>query len=250
MKETLRVVGALTGKYLKDALKNPGLMATCFVCVLFIILFGAIMKGNLSGDHNEHVVVPFLLTISLLFSVTMVVSMATFYAMAEEREKRTLRTLLLTNVSMGQVIAARGVSALVLVGVVELVCYVVVDPSLALIGPYFVVGVVGAVPFTLFSLILGCMARDQATVNLMSIFAVLFGITPMFFSFNEEVLPFAALMPTGGMVEIIYQLGAGALSGFDCLAFAFSVAVWTALSGGALALLRKRASQVDEALEA
>lgn len=71
-----------------------------------------------------------LVSWSLLFTATMVASMATLNAIAEEKEKHTLRTLMLANVSAEQMLASRGLVTLLAIALVDAACYLVIGQPL------------------------------------------------------------------------------------------------------------------------
>lgn len=64
-------------------------------------------------------------------AVGMVVSMVLIYGIAEEKEKHTLRTLMLANVSAGEVAISKGAVALASVVCVSTACFFIAGGALA-----------------------------------------------------------------------------------------------------------------------
>ena len=64
-------------------------------------------------------------------AVGMVASMVLIYGIAEEKEKQTLRTLMLANVSASEVAISKGAVALVSVACVSTACFFIAGGTLA-----------------------------------------------------------------------------------------------------------------------
>ena len=94
--------------------------------------------------------------------------MATLSAIAEEKEKHTLRTLMLANVSAEQMLASRGLVTLLAIALVDAACYLVIGQPLAGLPAFLAIGVAGSVPIVLLSLLLGLVARDQMSAGVLT----------------------------------------------------------------------------------
>ena len=80
--------------------------------------------------------------------------MAVVYGIAEEKEKHTLRTLMLANISAGQIIISRAFISLVMVLVVATACFFIADAAdISLLMPYLGLGILGSLPIILLSLV-------------------------------------------------------------------------------------------------
>ena len=180
MQANLRKLGALVAKDAADLAKNP----TMILCVLMPVGFAVFYRffigdmglaGSLRGDGGlgaspqvTSVVQYIVLSMSLCLSIGMGASVSLIYGLAEEKEKHTLRTLMLANVSAEQLMLAKGFVAFVLTIATELVCFAVSGAPWSLAGWYLLLGSVGAVPVILVSLVVGLASRDQMTAGLYS----------------------------------------------------------------------------------
>ena len=161
MQANLRKLGALIAKDAADLAKNP----TMILCVLMPVGFAVFYRffigdmglaGSLRGDGGlgaspqvTSVVQYIVLSMSLCLSIGMGASVSLIYGLAEEKEKHTLRTLMLANVSAEQLMLAKGFVAFVLTIATELVCFAVSGAPWSLAGWYLLLGSVGAVPVIL-----------------------------------------------------------------------------------------------------
>ena len=239
MEATLRKTGALLGKDLKDVVKNPTMLVCCLLPVGFMLFYKNAVGGGMEGEQAE-AFSSMLVSWSLLFTATMVASMATLNAIAEEKEKRTLRTLMLANVSAEQMLASRGLVTLLAIGVVDAACYLVIGQPPAGLPAFLAIGMAGSVPIVLLSLLLGLVARDQMSAGVLSMPILVAGIAPMFAQMVDGLSDIAPYLPTGGMNELGMLLAQGELFSSDAIAPVATTLAWVAVAAVAFALLYRR----------
>ena len=239
MEATLRKTGALLGKDLKDVVKNPTMLVCCLLPVGFMLFYKNAVGGGMEGEAAE-AFSSMLVSWSLLFTATMVASMATLNAIAEEKEKHTLRTLMLANVSAEQMLASRGLVTLLAIALVDAACYLVIGQPLAGLPAFLAIGVAGSVPIVLLSLLLGLVARDQMSAGVLSMPILVAGIAPMFAQMVDGLSDIAPYLPTGGMNELGMLLAQGELFSSDAIAPVATTLAWVAVAAVAFALLYRR----------
>ena len=238
MEATLRKTGALLGKDLKDVVKNPTMLVCCLLPVGFMLFYKNAVGGGMDGEDAE-AFSALLVSWSLLFTATMVASMATLNAIAEEKEKHTLRTLMLANVSAEQMLASRGLVTLLAIGVVDAACYLVIGQPPAGLPAFLAIGMAGSVPMLL-SLLLGLVARDQMSAGVLSMPILIAGIAPMFAQMVDGLSDIAPYLPTGGMNELGLLLARGELLSPDAIVPVATTLAWVAVAAVAFALLYRR----------
>ena len=241
MQANLRKLGALIAKDAADLAKNP----TMILCVLMPVGFAVFYRffigdmglaGSLRGDGGlgaspqvTSVVQYIVLSMSLCLSIGMGASVSLIYGLAEEKEKHTLRTLMLANVSAEQIMLARGLVTLVVTAVVEALCFFVSGAPMHLFAPYMAIGVLGALPIILLSLVLGLASRDQMTAGLYSVPILLVVIAPMFSGFSPMLGDIARFLPTGGAASLLRLATEGALFGSEAVLPLAVTAAWIVL---------------------
>ena len=248
MNAALRKTGALLAKDLADLLKNPTMLVVCLLPIAFMALY-SFMVGDAAGDagitaEQQAAVGPvigqFMLGSSLCMTVGMVCTMTVLYGIAEEKEKRTLRTLMLANVGASQVVASKAVVALVASAAVNAVCFFVAGGEPGMLGAYLALGIVGSLPVILFSLVLGLASRDQMTAGVYSVPVLLVALVPMFGMANETIEKVSHWLPTGGVYDLIGLAVDGRLLSQDALAPLAVTAAWAAVGAVVFAALFKR----------
>ena len=248
MSAALRKTGALLAKDFADLLKNPTLLVVCLLPIAFMALY-SFMIGDAAGGSDltaeqQEAVGPvigqFMLGSALCMTVGMVCTMTVLYGIAEEKEKRTLRTLMLANVGASQVVASKAVVALVASTVVNAVCFFVAGGEPGMLGAYLALGIVGSLPVILFSLVLGLACRDQMTAGVYSVPVLLVALVPMFGMANETIEKVSHWLPTGGVYDLIGLAVGGRLFSSDALAPLAVTAAWAAVGAVVFAALFKR----------
>ena len=239
MEATLRKTGALLGKDLKDVVKNPTMLVCCLLPVGFMLFYKNAVGGGMEGEQAE-AFSSMLVSWSLLFTATMVASMATLNAIAEEKEKHALRTLVLANVSAEQMLASRGLVTLLTIGVVDAACYLVIGQPPAGLPAFLAIGMAGSVPIVLLSLLLGLVARDQMSAGVLSMPILIAGIAPMFAQMVDGLSDIAPYLPTGGMNGLGLLLARGELLSSDAIVPVATTLAWVAVAAVAFALLYRR----------
>lgn len=240
MDAAFRKTGALLGKDFKDLVKNP----TMLICTLLPIAF-VMLYAQMSGESPEESTMLSRYLVSMAFCITagMVGSMTVLTAIAEEKEKSTLRTLMLANVSAGHILASRGVVAFASIAAVDAVCFVVLEVPVDQIAPYLLISLLGSVPIVMIALLLGLAARDQMTAGLYSLPIVLFAFLPSFSMVNETLEKLAPYFPTGGASELLELSAQGGLLTGDALQPILVMLAWATASIVAFALLYRRLSR-------
>lgn len=243
MEAVMRKTATLFEKDLKDVVKNPTMLVCCLLPLGFIAFFSKVMGGNVEGAEAQHAFDAMMLSYALLFTSTMVSSMATITAIAEEKEKHTLRTLMLANVGAEQILLSRGLVALIAIAVVDAACYLVLGQPLAGLPAFLAIGVVGSIPIVLLSLLLGLASRDQMSAGLLSVPILLVGIAPMYSQFIDGFSNIAPYLPTGGMDKLGTLLADGALFTPEAVLPAVGMLVWIVVAAVAFAIIYKRLSR-------
>ena len=131
MNATLRRVGALVDKDLRTSSRTPRCSWCCSCpsgscCCSAFVIGDTTADAGLTGADLASVggeIDKFLLGSGLCMSIGMVASMVLIYGIAEEKEKHTLRTLMLANVGAGEVAASKGGVTLLAVVAVGAACF-------------------------------------------------------------------------------------------------------------------------------
>lgn len=229
MNATMRKIGALSAKDFGDLLKNPVTIICAVMPIGFMFLFRYAMMGDIVAEEATYFKA-FLVALGACMTTGMVGTMMILYAIAEEREKHTLRTLMLANVSAGQVLTAKTIVSLVAIAVIDLVCFLVVGVDLSSLPLFLLIALVGSLPIIFLSLVCGLFARDQMSSGIYSLPVLLLALMPMVSMFNETIETISSFSPCGGAFELIMMLFNGNLFTSDAIRPIIVTLAWIAVT--------------------
>lgn len=241
MNSKLRVVGALSKKYFLEVVTNPALLVCCLMPVILMALMNNVLGGAIENDEHSWEFKRYLTAASLVFVAAMVPSSATLFPMSEERDKRTLRTLLFAGVTMEQITAARGIVGMLIVVIANMLCYFVIGTSPEVLPLCMLLGILGSISLVLLSLALGIISRDQMTSSFYCLPLVLAGVMPTLFWYSAELTQAIPFLPTGGAFILIDLTLKGNLFTTEALLPAIATLAWIILSAIVLTIMIKRA---------
>lgn len=237
----MRKTGALFAKDVKDLVKNPSSLLMCLLPVFFVLLYSFLMADEAKTDPEAQAFfTSFMLLMSFPLAAGTVCSMAATSALAEEKEKNTLRTLMLANVGAGEILASRAVTTLIGIGLVDAICYLIIGAPLESMAACVLIGIVGSVPLVLISLLLGLVARDQMTAGLYSLPVLIIALAPMFGAYNDSVADVVRFLPTGGMNDLVQLSIEGNLFSGEAVMPLLITLAWIVVAAAAFVLLFKR----------
>ena len=248
MDATLRKVGALVRKDACDLVRNPSMLVCVLMPVGFTVLF-RLMLGDVEASSGldearagmlSDTLDTFLLSISLCMAIGMVIGMVEVYGIAEEKEKHTLRTLMLANVGAGEVAASKGGVALLAVVAVGAACFFLAGGEPGLLPVYLALTALGAVPVVLISLVLGLASRDQMTAGFYSVPVLLLALVPTFGMASEAIKTAASFTPLGGVYDLLGLAYDGHLLSADALMPLAVTLAWAIAGAAVFAALYRR----------
>lgn len=234
----LRKWKALLNKDIKLMFKNKNI-----ILILLLPLIFAVIYSNLFSEMKEDNSVYALLSMITGLGLMMIGSSIMGMAIAEEKEKKTLRSLLLSDVSASEFIFSKMIIVLVLFTLTMVMCYFVVNSPLSYFPEYLLIIVLSTVSLLLIGSIVGILAPNQQAASVLSI-PIMFVIgIPMFalMGQNEVLLTISKFIPSA---PVLFMLGvkAGELTDYSSLLGYSSMIVWIFVSLGLFISFYKKKS--------
>ncbi|MCL1964090.1 MAG: ABC transporter permease [Firmicutes bacterium] len=225
-------VGALFRKDLKDALKNTQCILMIALPIFFVLLYGSIRFGDESMSGS------LVFTFGLLMNLSILP--VTFMSMmiAEEKEKFTLRTLMLSNVSAADFLISKALVVLLLAECSTLVIYGITRPEAITLGLLLPITVLTLLCLIMFGSLIGIISKNQMSTGLFAAPAMLLFLLPaMLAPVNDSMASVARFMPTQAMMELLSRTGSAA--------FHIAVLVAWMVLGAVLFMIAYRRKQFD-----
>ena len=164
--------------------------------VLYQTIFGDVKEAGMPSN--------FVLTLCELLNLSAIPLTGLAMMVAEEKEKNTLRVLMLSDVSALEYIFSKIISVLVLMELITIVIFFIMATQLSYLPMFLLVTTVTSISMLLFGSVVGLLSKDQMSTSTLSTpLMILFLIPPMFQNMNEVIDKIASIVPTTRMMAII-----------------------------------------------
>jgi len=135
---------------------------------------------------------------------------------AEEKEKFTLRTLMLNDVKASEILFAKALICMLFVIIDNLLMFFIVGADMTLFVPFQLISLFVALAVILFGAFVGLISKNQMSAGLLSMPFMVILLAPVFIQLmgNEAVNNIAKVLPTSAMMTLFDSV-AGSVSGFE-----------------------------------
>ena len=161
MEFSLKRVKVLCIKELRDLVRNLNVSIIWIFALLLSFVYSMISSGQ-AEEAN-------LLSVSLNMNSTMIASLFMAMLIAEEKEKNTLRTLMLSAVTPMEFLASKAIITLVISIIVITLVFIMTGISLKFIAPYLVVGTILSICMITIGCVIGILSKSQMETGTISI---------------------------------------------------------------------------------
>lgn len=178
MSSSLKRVNALFIKELRDFVRNPNVLIMLVLPLVFAILYGRMMNGVLPGEYA--------LGICLLISLSMIGCMVPAMIIAEEKEKNTLRTLLLSPLSPLEFLTGKALISLFICMATNVIVYFIIPPTGIGVFYYIVIAFLSSVASIFLGAVIGLISKNQMETGIIGFpVYMLMLMTPIFANINS-----------------------------------------------------------------
>ncbi|MBQ7942640.1 MAG: ABC transporter permease [Lachnospiraceae bacterium] len=187
-------VSALFKLGMEDLTKNMSV----FIYVLLPLVMG-LLYSNLDGISPEY---NYSFSVLMNLAVIPVTLMGTI--IAEEKEKNTLRTLMLNDVKALEILSAKALICLIFMLLDNILLFFIVGLPMNLFVLYQIPAVFTAIALLFFGAFVGLMAKNQMSAGLLSLpFMVVF-LAPLFVQMmgNDLAKKISSAIATDGLMKI------------------------------------------------
>lgn len=241
MKESLRKYSIMCTKNIVDFFKNPALSLGMVLPILFVFLYKMINLPNLDSANRP----AFLLNLGTLLNCCMCGLLIASTSIAEEKEKFTLRTLMLSNVSGMEFLASKVTVGYLLTMLGNLIIFVLSGSSVKNLVFYLPATLLGSLAVNLISAVLGLASRDQASCSVLQIPIMMLFLFPSVFATSHSILSALAMVTPLSAMTNLYHYGVnGAMFTGMAMTHLFVLLAWI-LGSGVLFILVYRKKGLD-----
>lgn len=232
MNLSLKKVKIMFQKDMVDLFNNPNILVVCLIPVVFGILYS---KLGILGDQ-----VLFMISIMNMSMIPLMLSSTTI---AEEKEKHTLRTLMLSNISAGEFLLAKAIMSIVMLDLIGMIMFLTSNNDMKYLIGYVLITTFCSIPIILLGCAIGIISRDQMTSGLYQVPVMLIVMLPVMLApINKTIANIANLIPTNSYVNMFTRYFKGNLFDSKMIADFAVVIVWILITTGVFYLIYKKNS--------
>ncbi|WP_288694098.1 ABC transporter permease, partial [uncultured Ruthenibacterium sp.] len=196
MKKHLRVLRTLFVKDIVDMFKNPNVLLMLALPLIFIVIYQFVDLGMSPA---------YLLMLGVMMNLCLTPLSVLGMMIAEEKEKNTMRTLMLCNVTGGEFLAAKTLAVLAGTLLVDTVLFFLTGFGPVQLPVFLLVCTAGSITMLLLGGLTGIVCRDQtSTGTIAGPLALVFMLPTMFAGMGGVLQKVASFVPTTATADLMF----------------------------------------------
>jgi ABC-2 type transporter. len=231
---SMRKINALFKKEIKDLGKNINVSIMYLLPIFFSFVYFRLFSG-------EDISKAYILTMCLGMSLTLVTGFGIAMLIAEEKEKNTLRTLMLSGVSSLEFLAGKALITILLTEVIDIIIFFLSGVEVKYLGIYILVS--SPIILTMIELgaVIGILSPNQMSTGVVGM-PILFAffMLPIFSKINHSVEKVASFLPNYHMNTIIEKTFKGQALGSGDIKGIAIILVWILIGAIVFAYVYKK----------
>lgn len=201
MSESVRKILALSKKDAVDFFKNPTLLITSLLPLAFILFYKNLSFSDI-GSEDKNLM---LFNLGVVMTCCMCGLMLASTSIAEEKEKFTLRTLMLSNISGTEFLVSKLIVCFSFTMIGNILVFFIAGGEMKYFLLFLLCIGLGTVAISLLSAVIGIISRDQMNCGVLQVpVMLLFMVPTMFAGINSFCTMLSKVTPLSAMLRIYY----------------------------------------------
>lgn len=204
MEFSIRKVSGLFNKEIKDIGKNKNILLMSLLPILYAFIYSKMITGQGMGDGPNKVEI---LLLCLGMNLALVSGFVTAMLIAEEKEKNTLRTLILSGVTPLEFLTGKILITFILSEIINVAMFFIIGMETQYLVKYILVTTIVVLIMIGIGAIIGILSPNQMSTGVIGMpVLMIFLLLPMFAMFNETLSKIAKFGPNYHMNLIIEKI--------------------------------------------
>jgi ABC-2 type transport system permease protein len=200
MNVSRRRVSALLKKEVKDLSKNINVLFMCVLPVMFCFMYSKLF-GNLENGKLA------ILNLCLTMNCVLVSGSATSMLIAEEKEKNTLRALMLAGVSPLEFLVGKAIIILLLSIGTNILMFFIMGMELSYLAQFIIITTLVVISITEFGAVVGIIAENQMSTGTIGVpFFMSIFLIPTFGRVYDVLKKVSELLPNYNMEILLKRI--------------------------------------------
>lgn len=192
----MRILKTLIKKDCKNCISNKNILFILATPILFCVLYNYVL-----GDEMQ---TQYVLQLCSIFTISMIPTSVLPMMIAEEKEKYTLRSLMLANVNGLEFLGSKLVVCTLLTLLDSILVYVIAEGEPEKFPVYLLALLISSSGLLFLGAVAGLLSKDQTSAGTIgSPLMMLVMIPPLFSSMNKTIEKMAVILPTTSFQTIL-----------------------------------------------
>ncbi|OPD23091.1 hypothetical protein AL710_06745 [Clostridium botulinum] len=210
---SIRRINALLKKEIKDFAKNMNVSVMYLLPIMFSIIYSKLLGNNSSNDVMNRINI---LILCVGMNISLISSMVISMLIAEEKEKNTLRTLILSAVSPWEFLTGKVLITFLVSEVINIAIFFSIGCDIQYLGKYILITTLVLFSMIEIGAIIGIISPNQMATGVFSMLVVMnFFVIPAFAKANKTIEAIAKFLPSYHMNIMIARLFKGETFGIE-----------------------------------
>ncbi|AUN16747.1 TPA: ABC transporter permease [Clostridium botulinum] len=210
---SIRRINALLKKEIKDFAKNMNVSVMYLLPIMFSIIYSKLLGNNSSNDVMNKINI---LILCVGMNISLISSMVISMLIAEEKEKNTLRTLILSAVSPWEFLTGKVLITFLVSEVINIAIFFSIGCDIQYLGKYILITTLVLFSMIEIGAIIGIISPNQMATGVFSMPVVMiFFVIPAFAKANKTIEAIAKFLPSYHMNIMIARLFKGETFGIE-----------------------------------
>ncbi|NFM44802.1 ABC transporter permease [Clostridium botulinum] len=210
---SIRRINALLKKEIKDFAKNMNVSVMYLLPIMFSIIYSKLSGNNSSNDVMNKINI---LILCVGMNISLISSMVISMLIAEEKEKNTLRTLILSAVSPWEFLTGKVLITFLVSEVINIAIFFSIGCDIQYLGKYILITTLVLFSMIEIGAIIGIISPNQMATGVFSMPVVMiFFVIPAFAKANKTIEAIAKFLPSYHMNIMIARLFKGETFGIE-----------------------------------
>lgn len=189
MEFSIKRINALCIKEFRDLKKNINVSIMWIFPLLLSFLYSSFNKGQMGEDT--------FLSMTLNMNCSMIASLIMAMMISEEKEKNTLRTLMLSGISPMEFLAGKAIITFVISTIINILVFVIGGISHKYFIPFLIVGLILLISMIILGAVIGIISKNQMETGTLGIpIIAIFFMLPNLAAANKTIKSIANFLPT------------------------------------------------------
>lgn len=223
---TMRKISALLHKEIKMFPKNKNVLLISLLPVVFSVIYSRTFGEEANGMSNVA-----MMFMCVTMNIVLVAAFVMAMLIAEEKEKNTLRTLMLSGISPTEFLIGKMIITIIITTISNIIIYFIFNLNASYLGSYLLIITSNVIIMIIVGAVIGILSPNLMSTGVIGMpVLMVFFMLPLLAMMNKTVETIARFVPGYAMKLLLEPALSGKSLGTDALMNILVILGWFILS--------------------